>query len=293
MLRRMQPISRRIPLGTGLTYHVLEWPGDESHAVFLLHGFLDNAWAWLPVIEAGLGGGGDRGFRMIAPDFRGYGDSDRIGAGGYYHYADYFADLDALIEAVGARGRVSLCGHSMGANASVYFAGTFPDRVHRLALVEPVAPPPENEIGPERVAAWIDASRRARARAPSSYATLDEAAAKLRAHDPRTSPELARRLAELGTTRGDDGRFRFKHDPLHVTTGPYGLRRDVARKFWSRVRCPTLLLEGAQSEYASPDGATRPDVPGARREIIPEAGHMILRHQPAAVARVLTDFLRS
>ena len=43
--------------------------------------------------------------RVIAPDLRGHGDSDWIGAGGYYHFLDYVADLDQVIARC-ASGRV-------------------------------------------------------------------------------------------------------------------------------------------------------------------------------------------
>ena len=106
------PQSRRISLSTGLRYHYLEWGGDDvtlDHTVILIHGFLDLSWTWEAVAAAGL----DRKFHLIAPDLRGHGDSDRVGAGGYYHFMDYLADLADLIEQVG-RNKVSLVGHSMG-----------------------------------------------------------------------------------------------------------------------------------------------------------------------------------
>src|SRR5262245_26616302 len=133
------PISRRIPLATGLTCHVLEWGGADAaldHTVVLLHGFLDLAWTWVPTVEAGLAGR----FHVVAPDVRGHGDSDRVGPGGYYHFIDYLADLDALVRTLGRR-RLSLVGHSMGGSIASYYAGVYPDRVHRLALLEGLGPP--------------------------------------------------------------------------------------------------------------------------------------------------------
>src|SRR5690348_15261143 len=105
-LRVETPISRRIPLATGLGCHVLEWGRDQpalDHTVVLLHGFLDLAWTWVPTVEAGLAGR----FHVLAPDVRGHGDSDWVGGGGYYHFIDYLADLDDLVRTLGRR-RLSL-----------------------------------------------------------------------------------------------------------------------------------------------------------------------------------------
>ena len=193
----MPPLSRRVPLKTGLSYHLLEWGADRpelDHTVILLHGFLDLAWGWEGVAEAGLS---DR-FHLIAPDMRGHGDSDRVGAGGYYHFADYLADLDALIPEV-RRAKVSLIGHSMGGSIASYYAGSYPDRVAKLALLEGLGPPETSFIGPERMATWIETWQRMVGRSAPSYATLEEAAERLRAHDPLLGAELAQRLAEVGT----------------------------------------------------------------------------------------------
>lgn len=286
------PTSTRLPLGTGLAYHLLEWGADDpsrQHTLVLLHGFLDLAYGWVDTVEAGLGAR----FHVVAPDLRGHGDSDRVGAGGYYHFFDYLADLDALIRARG-RERVSLVGHSMGGSIAAYFAGTFPSRIHKLALLEGLGPPETGDVGPERTATWIESWRRVRERPQRSYATVEEAAARLRENDPLLSGALALRLAGAGTSRGTDGRLRFKHDPLHATLGPYAFRVEAACRFWEKITCPVLLVEGDQSSFrlAPEDEARRRAAfPHAGRAVLEGAGHMMQRHQPAALARLLVEFL--
>jgi pimeloyl-ACP methyl ester carboxylesterase len=286
------PLSRRISLATGLTYHVLEWGGDDlglDHTVVLVHGFLDLAWGWRRTVDAGLAGR----FHVVAPDMRGHGDSDRIGAGGYYHFFDYLADLHSLVAQLG-RKRVSLVGHSMGGSIVGYYAGTYPDAIDRLALLEGIGPPESSEPGPARLAAWLAGWRRVQQRGQRSYATVAEAAARLRANDPLLSDELALELAQAGTVSGPDGRLRFKHDPLHATRGPYPYRVAAAQEFWTRVTCPVLLVQGSESQLRHPESELRRryECFGTRREaVLQAAGHMMQRHQPQALAILLAEFL--
>lgn len=288
------PTSRRIELDTGLTYHALEW-GDSDPSrdftVVLVHGFLDNCWGWQSMVESGLA---DQ-FHIVAPDMRGHGDSDRVGAGGYYHFFDYVADLSSLINAVRRR-RLAVVGHSMGGSIAGYYAGTFPDQVERLALLEGTGPPETDQSVPDRVVAWMSSWRRALGRGHTLYASLEEAAERLQRNDALLTRDVALELASHGTTRTADGRFHFNHDPVHLSMGPYPFRVEVARQFWSRITCPVLLIEGEKSAFrhAGPERERRYSTfADASIEVIDGAGHMMQRHQPDALARVLADFLAS
>ena len=290
----MPPLSRKLRLPTGLDYHLLEWGADDlslEHTVFLIHGFLDLSWSWQSVVEGGLEGK----YHFVAPDMRGHGDSDWIGRGGYYYFPDYLADLHAVVEATG-RKRISIIGHSMGGSIASYYSGTFPARVSSLALLEGLGPPEGGELSPERVARWIGNWYQTRARPERTYATVSEAAARLRSHDPLLEVALSERLAGHGTTPTDDGRLRFKHDPLHATFGPFGFRVDWAMRFWRAVRCPVLLVDGAESSMRhSPEEAQRRrgSFQKARHVMLPGAAHMMMRHQPVTLAAILDEFIRS
>lgn len=303
---------RRLKLATGLEYSVLEagppaavvtahagppapvataHGGLEPHTVFLLHGFLDAAAGWVDTIEAGLGAAG---FHLVAPDWRGHGDSDWIGPGGYYHFPDYLADLHDLVRQCG-RERVSLVGHSMGGSVAAYYAGTFPEDVHKLVLMEGMGPPEGLPTGPERVVNWLRQWENVRNKPQKTYPDLAAAAARLAQLDPLLPPERAARIA-AETTREVPGGVTFKHDPLHVTEGPVGFDLAVAERFWRRIACETLLIDGAQSFFRfPPEEAARREgcIARARKIEIPGAGHMIQRHQPAALAVALRDFLLS
>jgi pimeloyl-ACP methyl ester carboxylesterase len=269
-------------LTTGLTYHVLEWDGGGDTTFVLVHGFTDFAWGWEQVAERLPG-------HVIAPDLRGHGDSDWIGAGGYYHFFDYLADLDEVIARF-ARGRLVVVGHSMGGSVSGYWAGTRPDKLSALVLVEGLGPHDASAIDvPARTAGWIDTWRKARIQ-QRVMRSLDEAAARLCKYDPLLDPALARRIAAKGT-REVTGGVTWKHDPLHMTMGPYPYRLDVAKQFWARITCPVLCVDGGKSVLNLPadERARRRAVfASCKHEVIAEAGHAVQKHQPERLAELIT-----
>ena len=183
----------------------------------------------------------------------------------------------------------------MGGSIAAYYAGAFPERVHRLALLEGLGPPESKDSMPARVATL---ARRVEEGARARAEELRVASTRRRRASPSTirwsRPRLARFLAEKGTTPALGGRIRFKHDPLHATPGPYGFSLAMAEQFWRRVKCPTLIVAGAQSLMRHAPvggGAARPTCfPHGRRAVVEGAGHMMQRHQPArarrAVARI-------
>lgn len=282
------PNVRRLALTNGLTYNLLEWGAGKPVTVVLVHGFLDLSWGWdeVPAILA-------RDFHVVAPDLRGHGDTDWIGAGGYYHFYDYLADLDEVVNRVRPGPEpVVMVGHSMGGSVACYWAGLRPERVRALISLEGIGPPEATTPIPDRTARWIESWRLARG-AAKLMPSLEEAAARLRKHDPLLDPARALALAARGT-REVPGGVTWKHDPLHLTQGPYPYRVDVAQQFWNRVKAPVLYLEGSESRFRLADADTERRLAAfadVRRGVISGAGHMMQRHQPAAVATAIADHI--
>lgn len=280
-----RPASLRLRLATGLGYHVRAWDGPGDTTFVLVHGFSDLAATWWRVAPRLAAHG-----HVIAPDLRGHGDSDWIGAGGYYHFLDYVADLDDVIRQL-ARPRVVLVGHSMGGTVAGYYAGTRPERLAALALIEGLGPPDlAGSDGPTRTAGWIDGWRSARDKG-RVMASRDEAARRLRRNDEFLDEPFARLLAEVGT-REVAGGVTWKHDPLHMTWGPYPFRLDTARRYWERVTCPVLAIDGAQTQLNLPEAeraVRRACFRDLRHVVIDGAGHAVQRAQPARVAELVLE----
>lgn len=269
----------------GLRQHLVEW-GEGERVVLLLHGFLEHAHAWdfvAPRLAAA-------GLHVFALDWRGHGDSEWIGAGGYYHFADYVADLAGLTRALG--GEVALVGHSMGAGAALLYAGTEPERVRALACVDALGPMDMPiASAPMRYANWVGDLERVAARGRRALARGD-AAGRLAERFPRWPEHVARHMAEHGI-RTVDGEPVWKFDPLHQTTMPQPYYVAQAREFWSRITCPVLYLEGGESELHLPaaDLDDRLSCLRASRVTIAGAGHHPHLERPEQCVTALLSHL--
>ncbi len=277
---------RRVESIGGLGINVLEAGVGNPQTLLFIHGFLDSAWSWEAVAEQLY-----ERFHVLAVDLRGHGDSDRVGPGGYYHFFDYLADVEAVAKLAGD-GTLSLIGHSMGGTLAGYYSGLRPERVQSLVLLEGLGPPEDDSPLAPRIRAWLDAWARQAGKPAKAYADVAEAAARLQAFDSLLTPARALRLAELTTRQTSTGGREFKHDPLHLTRGPYPFRVAAARELWAEVACPVLYVEGEESSYR----ALGPEIDRrlqhfarVERRLVPRAGHMMQRHAPEAVAGLIAE----
>jgi len=288
----MKPPRDRTIDARGLNIHYLEWGAPAAEPLILIHGFLDHARSWEPFVAA-LEKKPPAPKWIIAPDCRGHGDSGWVGAGGYYHFPDYVWDLDRLVESL-AVPTVNLVGHSMGGTISFLYAGTFPDRVRKLVLVEGIGPIAMQFVdSPPRMERWLAEVKALSHRKIVEYATLEKAAERLRRKNPRLKPGLALELACSGMKQTEGGKWVWKFDPLHRTAAPQPFYSRQAVEFFRRIECPVLLVNGRESrQTARPDLEERLNAI-ARRSVaeIDDAGHMVHHDNPDGLAEAVTRFL--
>lgn len=283
----MTPLADRFVAANGIRQHLVEHPGGGRGTVVLLHGYLDLARSFEEVIVPL----GEAGYRVIAPDFRGHGETDPTPVGSYYYAMDYVADLDALLDAL-ALERVHLVAHSMGGTVATRYAGTRPARVASLALIEGVGPPSmPADVSPDRTIAWLDGVKKVRSRPQRVLRSLDEVVARMRTSHPSVPLEILRVMAERATAPTADGGRVFRFDPLHMTTSPLRYDAEAFEAYVARITCPVLTIDGgdvgAWPELA--DRAAR--YPNVRPVSIPGAGHMIHWTAPASLVASLLAFL--
>ena len=275
--------------GHGLTIEVHRFADEAAKprgAVLLLHGFMDAGGTWDLVAELLV----TEGLDVWAPDFRGFGGSDWVSGGGYYHFANYLADLDAVTDATGAD-PLLLVGHSMGGTVASLYAGARPERVKRLALLEGLGPPAQGpELAVVRTRTWLDQLRKGSHNKPLT--SLDDAVQRLAFAHPRIDESILRSRAPH-LIRERDGQLGWAFDPVHRSTSPARFDVDGYRAFMAQIVCPVLFVSGGDHGWHPPDEAERlAALPSPPAQVVLEgAGHMMHWTQPEAVARVLAEFL--
>jgi pimeloyl-ACP methyl ester carboxylesterase len=233
----------------GLRLHYADWGNATAPPLVLIHGGLDHCRNW-DAISRAL----QPHFHIVAPDLRGHGDSEWA-KGSSYTLADNVVDLTRLI-AVAELKDAAIIGHSMGGMVAQAYAGTFPERVSRLAVLDGTflsyaSPAPIDE----QMSRWIKQLDRVAQYEPTAFKTIDEAALRLSGRNKRLTPEQALHLARHGVRQHVDGLYRWKFDHYQRARAPYRLSPDDYIGLWSRIACPTLLLWGSESFLADPEAA--------------------------------------
>jgi pimeloyl-ACP methyl ester carboxylesterase len=275
----------------GLRLHCLEWGNAAGNPLILVHGYLDLAESWRAFVDALLRQ--KQNVCVIAPDCRGHGDSGWVGAGGYYHFPDYVFDLDCVVRAH-RLDSFTLIGHSMGGTISLLYAGTFPERVKKLVLIEGIGPVGMTfSDAPLRMEKWLtELHERGRGHF-REYTSLAAGAGQLRQTNPRLSENTALEIARAAMKQNDRGRWIWKFDPLHRTTAPQPFYTAQALEFLRRIRCPVLLIDGEQSrQMRRTDKQERYDaIVNHQRVMISHAGHMVHQDNPEELAHVVGNFI--
>jgi 3-oxoadipate enol-lactonase len=245
----------------------------EGPALLFIHGYPLDRTIWGDQISA------LEGFRRIAPDLRGMGQSDAPDLG--YSMAIYAADLAALLDALGVDEAI-LCGHSMGGYIAFEFLRTWRARVRGLILVDTRA----DADSPESRRARDGAAATARERGAGAIA--DSMLPKMLAPATLTDrPDVAKQVRGL-----------MAATPVAGMVGALAAMRDRAGSeslLPLLGQIPTLVVVGQADGLTPPDQARAMAelIPGSRLAIIPGAGHLPSVEQPGATTEILREFLGS
>ncbi|MGO8857478.1 MAG: alpha/beta fold hydrolase [Steroidobacteraceae bacterium] len=275
----------------GLDLHLTRWGPDPSESnlpVFLLHGWQDTGDTFQFMVDEFK-----RDWPLVALDWRGFGRSEWPQDG--YWFADYLADLDALLEGLSRGAPARIVGHSMGGNIASLYAGVRPERVRCVANLEGFGLPRSSpQQAPTQLRQWLD---QVKSRPTlKDYDSVEQLASVIRFRYPRFNDAQAAFVA-AAWSKERDGRIRLLGDSRHRWVNPVRYHREDAEACWREVKAPVLMLLGEESEYLSKLGADGSDA--ALRNIIPQieilriagAGHMLHIEKANVVAPLIENFL--
>lgn len=274
---------------TSMTLRLCEWGPVSGRPLLFLHGFLDQAFAWSPVLSP-------LNRRVIAPDHRGHGLSGHLPPKQFYYFWDYVADVDALLDTI--NGQVDLVGHSMGGTIASLYAALRPERVRSLVLLEGLGPPDSTPVALQRGLAFLN--NRKKPPLHRNFSGVEEAASRMRRFSPNLSREWSEQLAarvlrkvspgDAQVSEPDPSKYTWTWDPRHRQRNPRPFDPVLHRQYLQQIKVPTLLVEGRRTLFEIKDRKARADaIPDATTVWVDTAGHQLHHDAPAEITTLIAQ----
>ncbi len=288
-LGRVELAHRYADLGD-VRLHYVE--AGEGPLVLLLHGFPQFWYEWRHQIPALA----ETGFRVVAPDMRGYNLSDKPPGVGAYRVQVLARDVERLILACGEQ-TAAVVGHNWGAIVAWFAAMRYPERVGRLAILNVPHP-----------ARFMDGLLSPQQLLRSSYVFFFQIPwlpeEVIRAGNFTLLRSVLRRdpVRPGALTAEDIERYTEAMARPGVLTATLNYYRALLRHprdtqaLLERIEAPVLVIWGEKDRALSRWLADPPLlwVPNLLRvERLPEASHWVAEDRPREVNALLLDFLRS
>ena len=258
----------------------------DGPLIVLLHGFPEFWFSWrlqiAPLAAAG--------FRVVAPDLRGYNLSSRPDGVAAYDTGPLAADIRGLVQERGAESAL-LVGHDWGGTVAWATAMNHPEVVDRLAILN-AAHPRRLQQGlrtpRQLLRSWYffyfqlpGTDRRVRARRWRFFRHF------LRDARPAYTPEDIERYVEAWSQPGAAAAM-INYYRAAVRQSP----KDAGAQL-RPISAPTLVIWGQRDRYLGPKLAEpdRDDVPNLDRVVrLPDASHWVHHDEPERVTQLLIDF---
>lgn len=283
------PIEKEFAVN-GLRIAASEWglPGDLP--VLALHGWLDNAASFYrlaPLLK---------NVHLVAIDCAGHGKSSHRGLDVAYHIWQDVADVFAIADQLGWR-EFALMGHSRGGIISTLAAGTFPQRITHLALIDGFLPGiTEAEEAPKQLAKSIIETQRNKSRGFALYPDKATAITVRQRSEMPVSESAAAALVERGLceVESENGRgWTWSNDPQLKSASGMRLTSEHAQAFVDQILAPIHLVvaenglprirEGHQKALAK--------YPQVQSTSLPGTHHLHMENEAEQVAEIFNQFL--
>lgn len=277
---QLQPAPLNIH-AQGMTFAAQAWGDPANPPVLALHGWLDNSASFYrlaPLLS---------NHYVVALDTAGHGLSDHRRHQEPYNIWQDVGEVFAIADELGWE-RFALLGHSRGAIISTLCAGTFPERITHLGLLDGFMPQPvPPEKAPEQLAKSIVENRRIK-----THSTYKERKHMVRARMIglwALSSDAASALVERGIKEVEGG-YCWRSDPRLSTASALKLTAEQVEAFVNRVQAPARLLlaeEGLLTRFA--DVLSVPDSWSIER--LEGNHHFHMEEQAEEIAGILNRFL--
>lgn len=216
----------------GIEIHGVQMGNPEGEPVLMLHGWLDNAASFIP-LSALLAD-----YNLVALDLPGHGFSGHFPEHSHYHFWAGVEDIELILDEL-AWQQCHLIGHSMGAAMATLYAGTFPDRVKTLTLIEAIGPLAGDADGtPDRVAQAIEQMKSHNPVQPIKPDLNVFIQARLNGH-LKLSENSAKLIMQRSVYKLDDG-YSWRNDKRLRHTSMVRLPEDFIVSFIKNIGCPVL-----------------------------------------------------
>lgn len=283
----VRPPDRRRTVTTPVELAVVEWGPADGPVLALIHGGGDFARSFdgfAPLLA-------DAGWRVVAWDQRGHGDSARAAL---YSWSAELRDARAVLRSCGD-GPVRVVGHSKGGVLAIELAIALPDLIGAVAVIDGFARRLATPLPPPGAATtWLDNRRRLR---PFRPGTVDELATRRGASSPLVPADWLRYLVEVGAEPAteDAGLRRWKLDAAAFPYPPHPPPMLASIALLPFLPCPLLGLRSGIDEAIGgqpPVDVLRAALPAhATVEVLDGLGHFAHVEDPVGVATRVLDFL--
>jgi pimeloyl-ACP methyl ester carboxylesterase len=209
---------------------------EDLPIVLFLHGWLDNAASFIPLMKE------LNGYHIIAIDWPGHGHSAHRGQDAHYHFIDYVYDLLLLFE-FNQWKSVDIVAHSMGGMIASAFSAAFPENVNSLTLIDSIGfLSAKSEETTEQLRNGMLSRLTLKDKRKPIHPSLESAITARRNVSDLTYDD-AKLIVERGSVSLEDG-ITWRSDSRLRNTSPYRLTFSQAKQFIKDIITPVQLIYG-------------------------------------------------
>lgn len=286
----------KIAAGYGMIA-IKEWgcKNDCDQTVIALHGWMDNASTFDPLIESFTGN-----YHIIAVDLPGHGFSSHYPDGVAYRNISWIMDIQRIVRFYELE-KFTLMGHSLGAALSLLYASIFPNQVECVISLDIIKEATFEEADiPKQMAKcvelFLDGEKRLKIN--RDYDEEQCQSILISAHtNGEITPKMADYLLRRAVCKNRNGQFYFTRDARLMTLAHQKFTIDYLANLYANMKCDLLIIKGSAGtvDMNHPHSKRIMDVHKSREnlfKLVTIAGdHYFHLSRPIDTARQIEEYL--